>query len=146
MKISLNSQKIIFAAVSFLIKLQTEACNLIEKTLAQMLSFELCEIFKNTFCINNSGGCVYISFYTSINIIINIAWVSSSANKSLKRPKNNSDDKLETIFKVHMFKVTRTSLISESFLFNIFRTYTRPKLLMPVMEEGCALTTRLFLF
>ena len=47
-KISQNSQESTFARVSFLIKLQAEASNSIKKeTLAQVFSYELCEIFKN---------------------------------------------------------------------------------------------------
>ena len=49
LKISQNSQENTRARVSFLIKLQAEACNLIKKeTLAQVFSCEFCEIFKNT--------------------------------------------------------------------------------------------------
>ena len=44
----------------FLMKLQTEACNFIKKeTLAQVLSCEFCEIFKNTFfCRKPLGDCL----------------------------------------------------------------------------------------
>ena len=36
--------------VSFLVKLQAEACNFIKKEcLAHMFSYKFCEIFKNTF-------------------------------------------------------------------------------------------------
>ena len=50
LEISQNSQKNTCARVSFLIKLQTEACNFIKKaTLGQVFSLEFCEIFKNTF-------------------------------------------------------------------------------------------------
>ena len=50
LKISQNSQENTCARVSFLIKLQAEACNFIKKeTLAQVFSCEFCEIFKNTF-------------------------------------------------------------------------------------------------
>ena len=47
---SQNSQENTCTRVSFLIKLQVEACNLIEKeTLAEVFSCEFCEIFKITF-------------------------------------------------------------------------------------------------
>ena len=49
LKISQNSQEDTCARVSFLIKLQAEACNFLKKeTLAQVFSCEFCEIFKNT--------------------------------------------------------------------------------------------------
>ena len=45
-----NSQANTYARVSFLMKLQADACNFIKKeTLAQVFSFEFSEIFKNTF-------------------------------------------------------------------------------------------------
>ena len=45
-----NSQENTCARVSFLIKLQAEACNFIKKeTLAQVFSWEFCKISKNTF-------------------------------------------------------------------------------------------------
>ena len=50
LKISPNSQENTCARVSFLLKLQTEACNFIKtETLVQVFSCEFCEIFKNTF-------------------------------------------------------------------------------------------------
>ena len=49
-KISQNSLENTCVRVSFLIKLQVQACNLIKKeALAQVFSYELCEISKNTF-------------------------------------------------------------------------------------------------
>ena len=54
LKISQNSQESTHARVSFLIKLQPEACNFIKKeTLAQVFSCEFCEIFKNTIFIEH---------------------------------------------------------------------------------------------
>ena len=44
-KISQNSQKNTFARVCFLIKLQV----FFKETLAQVFSFEFCEVLKNTF-------------------------------------------------------------------------------------------------
>ena len=45
-----NSQENTCARASFLIKLQAQACNLIKKeALAQVFSYEFCEISKNTF-------------------------------------------------------------------------------------------------
>ena len=50
LKNSKNSHENTCARVSFLIKLEVSACNFIKKeTLAQMLSCEFGEIFKNTF-------------------------------------------------------------------------------------------------
>ena len=50
LEISQNSQENTCARVSFLIKLQAEASNFIEKeTLAQMFSCKFCEISKNNF-------------------------------------------------------------------------------------------------
>ena len=50
LEISQNSQENTCGRVSFLIKLQAEACNFIKKeTLAQMFSCDFCEISKNTF-------------------------------------------------------------------------------------------------
>ena len=48
LKISQNLQENTYAKVSFLIKLQAWACNFIKKeTLAQVFSYEFCEISKN---------------------------------------------------------------------------------------------------
>ena len=50
LKISQNSQENTCARVSFLIKLQAQACNfIIKETLAQVFSCEFCEISQNTF-------------------------------------------------------------------------------------------------
>ena len=50
LKISQNSQENTLARVSFIIKMQAEASNFIKKeTLILVLSFEICEIFKNTY-------------------------------------------------------------------------------------------------
>ena len=50
LKTSQNSQENTCEKVSFLIKLQAEACNFIKKeTLAQVFSCEFSEIFQNTF-------------------------------------------------------------------------------------------------
>ena len=50
LEVSQNSQENTCARVSFLIKLQAEACNFIKKeTQAQVFSCEFCEISKNTF-------------------------------------------------------------------------------------------------
>ena len=50
LKISPNSQENTCNGVSFLIKLQAEACNFIkERTLAQVFSCEFRKNFKNTF-------------------------------------------------------------------------------------------------
>ena len=50
LEISQNSQGNTCARASFLIKLQTSACNFIKReTLAQVFSCEFCESSKNTF-------------------------------------------------------------------------------------------------
>ena len=50
LKVLQNSQENICARVSFLMKMQAEACNFIKKeTLAQVISCKFCEIFKDTF-------------------------------------------------------------------------------------------------
>ena len=50
LKNSWNSQEYTCAGVSFLIKLQAEACNFIKKeTLTRVFSCEFCEIFKDIF-------------------------------------------------------------------------------------------------
>ena len=50
LKFSQNSQENTCAEVSFLIKLQAEACNFIKKeTLAEVFSCEFCAIYENTF-------------------------------------------------------------------------------------------------
>ena len=50
LEISQNSQENPCPRVSFLIKLQVPSCNFIKKeALAQVYSWEFCEIFKNTF-------------------------------------------------------------------------------------------------
>ena len=60
--------------VSFLIKLQAEACNLIKKeTLAQVLSCKFCEISKNTFSygtlpVADSEYCFLVRMHTSFVI------------------------------------------------------------------------------
>ena len=52
LEISQNSQENTWARVSFLIKLQALAYNVIKKeTITQVFSYEFCEIFKNTFFI-----------------------------------------------------------------------------------------------
>ena len=48
-KISQNSQESTCARVSFLIKLQTSGNFIKWEALAQVFSYEFCEIFKNTF-------------------------------------------------------------------------------------------------
>ena len=50
LKILQNSQESTCARVTFLIKLQAEACNFIKtETLAKVFSHKFCKIFKNTF-------------------------------------------------------------------------------------------------
>ena len=62
------------ARVSFLIKLQAEACNFIKKeTLASVLSCKFCEISKNTFFygtlpVADSEYCFLVRMHTSFVI------------------------------------------------------------------------------
>ena len=49
LEISQNSQESTCARVSFLIKLQAAPATLLKRTLAQVFSYEFCEISKNTF-------------------------------------------------------------------------------------------------
>ena len=54
---SQNSQENTCARVSFLIKLQAEACTFIKnETLAQMVSYEFCKISKNNFFTEHFWG------------------------------------------------------------------------------------------
>ena len=58
-----NSQKNTCARVSFLIKLQTSACNFIKKeTLAQVFSCEFCKISKNSFSYRTSPVAAFLSY------------------------------------------------------------------------------------
>ena len=56
-----NPQDSICARVSFLIELQAQTCKFIKKEiLTQLFSCEFCEIFKNTFFLQNtSSGCFF---------------------------------------------------------------------------------------
>ena len=67
LKISQNTGENICARVSFLIKLQADACEFIKKeTLAQVFSCEFSEIFqRNLFPQNTSGGCYSNEQYTN---------------------------------------------------------------------------------
>ena len=78
LEISQNSQENTCAIVSFLIKLQIEACNFIKKeTLAQVFSSEFCEISKNIFFTEHLwttvslwlpfGSCRYYSQYSTFD-------------------------------------------------------------------------------
>ena len=63
LKIPQNSQESTCARVSFLKKLQVEACNFIKKeTLAQVFSCEFWDIFKNTFFHRTppAAACVFL--------------------------------------------------------------------------------------
>ena len=64
-----NSQENTCVRVSFLLKLQAEACNFAKKeTLAQVFSREFCEISKNTFSYKTPP--VAASEYTRKNFLI----------------------------------------------------------------------------
>ena len=45
------------------------------------------------------------------------------------------------LVEAHVYNVTHTFLISQSFLLNIFRTYTGPKLSTAVVEKVCVSVT-----
>ena len=65
-EISQNSQENTCARVSFLIKLQVLACNLIKKeTLAQVFSCEFCKMFKNNFFLRTPPWLL-LSFSVSV--------------------------------------------------------------------------------
>ena len=64
LKISQNSQENTCARVSFLIKLQAEACNFIKnETLAQVFSCAFCVIFRNTFFTEHTWASAYRRCY-----------------------------------------------------------------------------------
>ena len=64
LKISQNLQENTCVRVSFLIKLQGEACNFIKKeTLVQMFLCEFCKIFKDTFFIEHFPWLL-VDYYT----------------------------------------------------------------------------------
>ena len=64
LEISQNSEEHTCARVSFLIKLQASTCSIIKKeTTAQVFSCEFCEIFNNSFFLQNiSNGCFWNLF------------------------------------------------------------------------------------
>ena len=67
LEISQISQENICASVSFLIKLQTSACNFIKKgTLAQVFSCEFCEISNNTFSCTTPLVAAYVKLTRKI--------------------------------------------------------------------------------
>ena len=62
LEISENSQENTCARVSFLIKLQ--ACNFVKKEfLAQVFSFEFCEISESTFSIEHTWKTAFENFF-----------------------------------------------------------------------------------
>ena len=67
LKIWQNQQENTFARASFLIKLQASVCSFIKKkALAQVLSCEFCQIFKNTFFIERFRWLVLVILIISI--------------------------------------------------------------------------------
>ena len=84
-----NSQASICNRVSFLIKLQAKACNLIKKeTLVQVFSFEFCEIFNNTFfLLNTSAGFSWV-----FNRVCPQGLPSLSDNPASKMPSQEQGD------------------------------------------------------
>ena len=86
LEISQDSQENTCARVSFLIKLQTKACNFIKKgTLAQMFSCELCEISKSTFFTEHpwttASGWIVKKVWNSL--VLNLLWKNSLPRKLL---------------------------------------------------------------
>ena len=72
LKISQNSQENTCVRVSFLIKFQASACNLIKKeTLTQVFSCEICESFKNAFFIKHLKWMLLILQDTKLNWKLN---------------------------------------------------------------------------
>ena len=71
LKLSQNSQENTCAGVSFLIRLQASACNLIKKkTLSQVFSCKFCEISKNTFFYRTPSVAVSSIFLGQLLIIL----------------------------------------------------------------------------
>ena len=59
-----NSQENTYARVSFLIKLQPQACHFIKKEiLAQVFSCKFCEISKNTFSYRTPTVAAYLNIW-----------------------------------------------------------------------------------
>ena len=82
LKISQNLLENTCVRVSFLVKLQAEACNFIKyETLAQVFSCEFCETFENTvFYRIPSVAASEKMCYTSREIILLVKQSSSQAN------------------------------------------------------------------
>ena len=73
LKISQNSQENTCARVSFLIKLQAQACNfIIKETLAQVFFCEFCEISQNIFSYRTPPVAASVLFFSWRDYIIYI--------------------------------------------------------------------------
>ena len=99
LKISQNSQENTCARVSFLIKSQAEACNFIKKeTMAQVFSYEFCEISKNTFshrklpddCFSISQGNPSSKLFLLTNLWVDSIQFRAHHKKSKKINKSHS--------------------------------------------------------
>ena len=79
LKILQNSQQQICARVSFLIKLQVSASNLIKKeALVQVFSCEFCEIFKNTFFTEYLWSIASEGFHFMQHLISHDCFISTN--------------------------------------------------------------------
>ena len=97
-----NSQENTCARVSFIIKLQAEACNFIKKeTLAHVFSCEFCQIFKNTFFIKKHFWWLLLYYV--------VTWLSLDAFRTLSNIYNGtfSDNNFEFCKNTHRRCLTK---------------------------------------
>ena len=102
LKFSQNSQENTCARASFLIKLQAEICNLISKeTLAQLLSCEFCEIFKNTFFYRKPlDDCLCITYGKILLIAATIFFNQIDKNHNETDVENENISLI--VFSIHL--------------------------------------------
>ena len=92
LEIRQNSQENTCARASFLIKLQTWACNFIDKeTLANVFSCEFCEIFRNT-CVTEhlwttASALLLINLIRWINPTTSSLFISTESKLKKKRSR-----------------------------------------------------------
>ena len=114
LKISQNSQETACARLSFLIKLQAQACNFIKKeALAQvMFSYENCKIFKNIYFIEHlrttaSEGSYFLRKIPTVSDDFKRSKVNQFFKIRLYQKQN-----LKTIFKLGKIKLIKTNASS----------------------------------
>ena len=134
LNISQNSQENTCARVSSLIKFQAEPYNFIKtETLAQVFSFEFCEIFKNTFftehlwtntskniltftdsdaststdSVGSSSACCSAFFVEYHNFLSQIQWIQLQENHFIFRYKYQ--EKLQRFYLPHFAVLYRES-------------------------------------